>query len=98
MIGFFVLPQHGFHVKLKGMKHEKLRSLSDKLKEVFEKSIAEPNQENLTRLKELYELADYIYDLPDWPFDKKALFSVMGTITIPVIIMLLERLIKLLVG
>jgi hypothetical protein len=44
----------------------------------------------------MHEFADLVSKLPEWPFDVKALISVMAMVIIPVVIMLLQTLIRFL--
>lgn len=96
VIGFFIYPQLGFHKHLRNLKREAIRDISDKIQRLFEKSIKEPQTENIKGLKEMHEFADLVSKLPEWPFDVKALISVMATVIIPVVIMLLQTLIRFL--
>lgn len=98
VIGFFIYPQLAFHKQLRYEKLKAIKDISDKIQRLFEESIKDPQTGNLKKLKEMHEFADLASKLPEWPFDVKALLSVMATVIIPVIIMFLQTLIRSLLG
>ncbi len=98
VIGFFILPQWGFHKKLREKKLEALKMISKEMQKLYEQTIDETESNKLQKLKEKHELADLISKLPEWPFDLKAFLSVIMTIIIPILLMVLQTLIKFLFG
>ncbi len=61
---------------------------------MFELVAKDPTPDNVKKLKEMNEFSSLILKIPSWPFDTKSLLSVLGTIVIPVIIILIQFLIK----
>ena len=77
VLGFFFLPQYRFHLMLRNKKLLELEGISEKIQNAFGESILDPKQ--LPKLKDLYDIAKMIENIPEWPFNARVVISVLGS-------------------
>lgn len=92
LVAYFVFPQYEIHKIMSELKHEKMRSFSKYLESSLESAIESPTSENVTRLKELFELQKHLDGMDDWPFNIQQILSILGAIIIPILLVILKIL------
>lgn len=94
IILFFILPQIGIHRLMITKKRAEVSKLADRIKDVAEKAIEDPSQENISHLERLYALEKYVSGMKEWPFNIKALLTIITGLVLPVALMIIDHLLK----
>jgi hypothetical protein len=90
ILGFFIIPQINIHKIMVREKSMRLASFSRHFEAAMETALHDPSSENMNRLKELFELHQYLGNMHEWPFDTQTLWQLLTALLIPVVLALLE--------
>jgi hypothetical protein len=94
IFSFFLLPHIGIHRIMALEKQQQLAFFSAHLEEAMKKSRTEPSLENIQKLRELFELQKHLKAVNDWPFNISLVWQLISTLFIPLLIVLLELVLK----
>lgn len=86
----FLLPQIGVHRIMAIEKKQQLASFSNHLEEALARSLKDPSTENLQKLKDMFDLQQYVKRLNDWPFDITLLWQLVSALLIPLLLVILQ--------
>jgi hypothetical protein len=92
LILYFIVPQVNIHKTLLNLKGNRLRALVFQIDSSFDKVAEDPSQENITQLRDLFELQKVVNGKNSWSFGLKELLILMGSVIIPLIIFLIDFL------
>ena len=87
---YFIIPQYTIHKCMVAAKKNKEIEVGDYLNIVATKYALNPSPLNINRLNELNQLKETIAKMGEWPFDIKSALSIIGSILLPLILILIE--------
>lgn len=91
----FLLPQIGVHRIMAREKRQQLIAFSEHLEEALHRSRVDPSSENMKKLKEMFDLGQYLKSLNSWPFDTSTLWQLITALLLPLLPIVLQLLFKL---
>jgi hypothetical protein len=94
IFGFFILPQLGVHRIMTHEKNQRLLAFTQHLEDAMERSLKDPTSENMKRLKELFDLQTHLRNMNEWPFNTNTLWQLITALLIPVVLAVMEMLIR----
>jgi hypothetical protein len=95
---FFIFPQYKIHKIMARVKHLRLRRFSSHLEDCLEKVTFEPSQDNVQRVRELFDIQTSLNGMGEWPFDTKLLIIIVTGIAIPILVAFIPILCEKLKG
>lgn len=95
IFSLFLFPQLGIHRIMAVEKRQQLISFSNHLEEALARSMKEPTSENMQKLKEMFDLQQYLKSLNDWPFNANAMWQLISALLIPLMLVILQIMFKL---
>jgi hypothetical protein len=90
IVGFFFFPQINIHKIMVREKTLRLTAFSKHFVTAMENSLLDPSSENMNKLKELFELQQYLNNMNEWPFDTQTLWQLLTALLVPVLLAILE--------
>jgi hypothetical protein len=90
---YFIAPQANIHGTLVQLKRERLHALVDQIDNTFDQVAAEPTPANITQLRDLFDLQKTLNGKASWTFGIKELIMLLGTVCVPLFVILVDRLI-----
>jgi hypothetical protein len=94
LVAFFLIPQIGVHRIMTREKQQRLTAFATHMEQAMEKSLHDPNPENMARLKESFEVYQYLNNMKEWPFNANAIWQLVTALLIPLGIALVEFFVK----
>ncbi len=94
LILYFVIPQMNVHRALVRVKRMKMRSLVEQIDNSFDKVAQAPTPENIGQLRDLFHLQHVVHKKSEWSFGISEILAIMGTVIIPIIVFVLDRIFK----
>jgi len=91
VLAFFIFPQYRLHTAMVNAKATKIRTFVRHLSTALDKAIHEPTSDQVAYAKELFELYQHLSEMPEWPFDARNLFSVIGAVLIPILLSIVQQ-------
>jgi hypothetical protein len=89
---FFIAPQIGLHLAMAREKRDKRHALSAHLSAMLDDVISDPDPDRADGVGKFINLDSYLHGMPEWPFDAKALVSVVSAVVLPLVLALLQKL------
>jgi len=93
-IFWFFITQYKIHQILLQRKNSRIDAISICLEKAIEEAVSNPTSEKIQKVNELKGLFIEIHSMPVWPFDLKTLFSFLATVIIPIIIIILQLILR----
>ena len=93
VLAYFVYPQVNVHKTLSRLKRQKLEALIGQIENSFDKVTQEPTPANIAQLRDLFDLQHIVNSKKSWTFGSKELLILIGSVIIPLIVVLAKYLI-----
>ena len=91
---YFIVPQINIHKTLLRLKRERLGALVKQIDNTFDDVSKNPTPTNISQLRELFDLQHVVNGKKSWSFGATELLILLGTVLIPLILFILECLIR----
>ena len=91
---YFIAPQANIHKTLLDIKRDRLRVLVDQIDKTFDRVAIDPSVDNIGQLRDLFSLQKTLNGRAAWAFGTKELLTLLGSVLVPVIILLLNRMLR----
>ena len=91
---YFIVPQINIHKTLLRFKRERLGALVKQIDNTFDEVAKNPTPTNINQLRELFDLQHVVNGKKSWSFGATELLILLGTVLIPLILFILECLIR----
>lgn len=91
---YFIIPQTNIHKTLLRVKRERLAVLVNQIDATFDRVAENPTQEDISQLRELFDLQHVVNGRKSWSFGMSELLILLGTVIIPLIIFIIDSIRK----
>ena len=91
---YFIVPQINIHKTLLRLKRERLGALVKQIDNTFDDVSKNPTPTNINQLRKLFDLQHVVNGKKSWSFGATELLILLGTVLIPLILFILECLIR----
>ena len=89
---YFIAPQVNIHNTLLELKRDRLRVLVVQIDKTFDRVADDPTLDNIGQLRDLFNLQKTLNGKAAWAFGTKELLSLLGSVLIPLIVIVINRL------
>ncbi|MFL5729504.1 MAG: hypothetical protein ACJ75J_08460 [Cytophagaceae bacterium] len=86
VLAFFIIPQYGVHKIMAKEKEQRIEAFAGHLETAMEESLRNPDQDNMQRLRQLFELQNHLNQMNEWPFNYNALWQLITALLIPILL------------
>ena len=90
VMGYFVLPQINVHKSLMELKRKRTRALVEQIDKTFDIVAEDPAENNLARLRDLFDLQRVVNGKSSWSFGTEELLLLVGSVLLPLILFVLQ--------
>jgi hypothetical protein len=94
VIAFFVFPQYRLHVAMSNAKANKIRTFTTSLSKALDDAIKKPTSEQIAYVKELFEIYQYLIQMPEWPFNTRNFISLLSAVILPILLSIIQQVIS----
>jgi hypothetical protein len=94
VLAFFIIPQYGVHKIMAKEKSQRIEAFAGHLEIAMEDSLKNPDQANMQKLRQLFELQHHLSQMNEWPFNYNALWQLITALLIPVLLAAVDILWK----
>ncbi|UCG87819.1 MAG: hypothetical protein JSW71_04535 [Gemmatimonadota bacterium] len=91
---YFIIPQVNIHKTLVRLKRERLGTLVKQIDDTFDRVAVSPTRENISQLRDLFDLQRVINGKRSWSFGTPELLVLLGTIIVPLSLFALKCLLN----
>jgi hypothetical protein len=94
VLAFFIIPQYGVHKIMAKEKEQRIEAFAGHLETAMEESLRNPDQANMQKLRQLFELQHHLTQMNEWPFNYNALWQLITALLIPILLAVVDILWK----
>jgi hypothetical protein len=91
---YFIIPQWNVHKTLLKLKRDRLRKLVKQVDSTFDEVARNPTRDNIQQLRSLFEVQQVVNGKSPWSFGTTELLVLLGSVIVPLIILIIEWLIN----
>ena len=91
---YFIIPQWNVHKTLIKLKQKRLRKLVKQVDSTFDKVAQNPTRENIQQLRSLFEVQQVVNGKSPWSFGITELLVLLGSVIVPLIILIIDWFIR----
>jgi len=91
---YFIIPQWNIHKTLLKLKQNRLRKLVKQVDSTFDKVTQNPTTENIQQLRSLFDVQRVINGKSPWSFGLTELLVLLGSVIVPLLILIIDWLIR----
>ena len=95
---YFIIPQWNIHKTLLQLKQKRLRKLIKQVDNTFDKVSQNPTRINIQQLRSLFEVQQVVNGKSPWSFGISELLVLLGSVIVPLLILIIDWLIRDLKG
>lgn len=90
----FVGPQWYIHRVMLSEKRERVRKFNGHFEEIVARIEQSPTEQNFRTFESLLNFRNKLTQMPEWPFNIQMFLGILGAIIIPILILILELLLR----
>ena len=90
VLAFFIIPQYGVHKIMAKEKEQRIEAFAGHLETAMEESLKNPDQNNMQKLRQLFELQHHLTQMNEWPFNYNALWQLLTALLIPILLAVVD--------
>jgi hypothetical protein len=90
VLAFFIIPQYGVHKIMAKEKEQRIEAFAGHLETAMEESLKNPDQSNMQKLRQLFELQHHLTQMNEWPFNYNALWQLITALLIPILLAVVD--------
>jgi hypothetical protein len=90
VLAFFIIPQYGVHKIMAKEKEQRIEAFAGHLERAMEESLRNPDQSNMQKLRQLFELQHHLTQMNEWPFNYNALWQLLTALLIPILLAVVD--------
>ncbi len=87
---WFFITQLKFHKLLKNHKNKLVNNISRHIDKALSKALVDPQTKIIRQVNEFSYFLNQIRNIPEWPFNSKTTFSLLGSVLIPIILAIIQ--------
>jgi len=91
---YFIIPQINIHKTLLNLKRERLRKLVDQIDKTFDEVATGSTLDNISRLRDLFNLQRTLNGKSSWAFGTKELILLLSTVLVPLGVVIINQVIS----
>lgn len=90
VLSIFILPQFKLHKSMIREKNKMIQDFAKHIEQATIRTIQDPSEDNIKHFEKLYAVQARLNAMSEWPFDSKALITLLTTVVIPIGLVLFD--------